>query len=232
MKTSDALTDFAAAYSKAQGAIEPALKDRTNPAFRSKYADLTSVWDACRHAITSNGLSVIQEVTATPEGIAITTRILHTSGQWMELGPTPIPIGKRDAQGVGSAITYGKRYALTAAFGVVADDDDDGNHASGRGQRQQQQAEAPAPEHKPEPAKRTPPAKSDHPMKLVVGALKTKWAKLNNEDPEAKSTIAGFTSYSQRFLERDLDFANLDNWTSAFVDRVGVALEEDSAVLR
>lgn len=130
MRTSQALDAIAPALAKAQASIQPAMKDRTNPAFKSRYADLTAVWEACRKAINDNGLSALQEVIAAEDGIAVTTRFLHSSGQWIEFGPTPIPVNKKDAQGTGSAISYGKRYALSAAIGVVADDDDDGNAAA------------------------------------------------------------------------------------------------------
>jgi hypothetical protein len=142
MRTSDTLDAIGPALAKAQGAIEPALKDRTNPAFRSKYADLTSVWMAARDACSSNGIAVLQEVLGAEDGIAVVTRLQHASGQWIEMGPTPIPVNKKDAQGTGSAITYGKRYALAAALGVVAEDDDDGNAAATARPAQQS---APAP---------------------------------------------------------------------------------------
>ncbi len=123
---------LAEALAKAQAAMEAAAKDRTNPAFKSKYADLTSVWDACRAALTSNGLAVAQIMVSAPEGfVAVETRLLHTSGESLSSVCT-LPATKKDAQGYGSAITYARRYGLSAMVGVVADDDDDGNAASGR----------------------------------------------------------------------------------------------------
>jgi hypothetical protein len=132
MKTSETINEIAAAMCKAQGAMRPALKDATNPAYRSKYADLTAVWDACREPLTKNGITVWQDVTCELGGVSVTTRLVHTSGQWVEFGPLTVPLAKPDAHGVGSATSYGKRYGLSAAIGVVSDDDDDGNGAVGR----------------------------------------------------------------------------------------------------
>lgn len=132
MKTSDAINELAAAMSKAQADLRPAVKDATNAAYRSKYADLTAVWDACRDPLTKHGITVWQDVTTEIGGVAVTTRLVHTSGQWVEFGPLTIPLTKPDAHGVGSATSYGKRYGLSAAIGVVSDEDDDGNAAVGR----------------------------------------------------------------------------------------------------
>lgn len=143
MKTSEQINELAAAMAKAQAAMKPAVKDSTNPAFRSKYADLTAVWDACRGPLTSHGISVWQDVEAHADGIAVTTRLVHLSGQWAEFGPLVVPLAKRDAHGVGSATSYAKRYALSAAVGIVSDDDD-GNAAAGvNGAAQQTQASKP-----------------------------------------------------------------------------------------
>jgi hypothetical protein len=129
MKTSEAIDQIATALAVAQSKMKAAVKDSTNPAFKSKYADLTSVWEACREALTANGISAIQDV-ARPNGhVEVTTRLLHKSGQWLEFGPLSMPIDKPNAHGVGSATSYARRYALSAAVGVVQDDDD-GNAAA------------------------------------------------------------------------------------------------------
>lgn len=128
MKTSDTTTKIFDALAKAQGVLEAATKDSTNPAFRSKYADLTSHVEAIRPAAKAHNLSVIQELTSDDNGVAVVTRICHASGEWVECGPLFIPATKHDAQGFGSACSYARRYALSAAFGTIADDDD-GNAA-------------------------------------------------------------------------------------------------------
>lgn len=129
MKTSEQINEIAAALAKAQGQIEGAKKGRENPHFRSKYADLASIWDACREALSTNGLSVVQ--TTAPSGrdeVVVITRLAHASGQWYE-GVLALPVSKSDAQGFGSALTYTRRYALSAMVGV-APEDDDGNAAA------------------------------------------------------------------------------------------------------
>jgi hypothetical protein len=130
MQTSENLTDLAAALSKAQGEITGALKDSANSFFKSKYADLASCWDACRTALSKNGLAVVQAPTTLETVTYLETTLLHTSGQWMRSSFVVSP--KDDtSQAMGSAITYARRYALCAFVGV-AQVDDDGNAASGR----------------------------------------------------------------------------------------------------
>jgi hypothetical protein len=129
---SEQISDLAKALNAAQSKLKPALKDSTNPHFRSKYAGLQSVWEAARPALTANGLSVAQTFGETSgEVVTIVTTLLHTSGQWMRSTLTLKPT-KADPQGMGSAITYGRRYGLAAILGIVADEDDDGNGASRR----------------------------------------------------------------------------------------------------
>lgn len=137
MKTSDTITKIADALVKAQAAMKPAIKDSRNPHFNSRYADLASVWDAIREPLTSNGLSVIQMVGSNElERTTLTTRVTHVSGEWIE-STWQIPVGKQDPQGLGSAISYARRYALASAVGVVQDDDD-GNAAMPRQTQQQE----------------------------------------------------------------------------------------------
>jgi hypothetical protein len=129
VNTSVEIDKIAGALVAVQAAMKPAIKDATNPHFRSKYADLGAIWDACREPLTKNGIFTGQDVTGDVGCVAVTTRLIHTSGQWVEFGPLVIPLTKGDAQAVGSGVSYGKRYALAAALGIIAEDDDDGNHA-------------------------------------------------------------------------------------------------------
>jgi hypothetical protein len=132
MRTSDQINELAGALAKAQGAIKGAVKDSLNPHFKNKYADLASVWDACRAQLASNGLSVVQSLGNDEAGVRITTMLLHSSGQWIS-DDLIMPAGAT-AQTAGSAITYGRRYALAAMVGV-APEDDDANAASGTTQK-------------------------------------------------------------------------------------------------
>ncbi len=117
------------ALSKAQGEIEIAKEDSLNPFFKSKYSDLASVINASRPYLSKFGLSVIQRIMANGNGTSfLFTRLCHASGQWMESRMNLLPT-KPDMQGMGSAITYAKRYAYSAMIGVVTGEDDDGNAA-------------------------------------------------------------------------------------------------------
>lgn len=155
METSEQINDLAAALAKAQGQIKGAVKDSTNPHFRSSYADLASVWEACRSALTENGLAVIQTPHTDEAGNChIVTMMTHSSGQWIR-DTFSLPPTKADPQGYGSAITYMRRYALAAIVGV-APEDDDGNAASAGTDNgkpaPRQQAKKAAPEQKEDPA--------------------------------------------------------------------------------
>lgn len=114
---------LAEALSKAQSQIEGAKEDCKNPFFKSNYADLTSVWNACRKPLTQNGLSVIQTVESKEDKLILVTTLAHSSGQWIK-SHLPIIITKFDPQTVGSAMTYARRYALAAIAGVSPLDDD------------------------------------------------------------------------------------------------------------
>ena len=129
-KRSESITALATALSKAQGEMKGAIKDSSNPFFRSKYADLASVTEAIREAFSNNGLSYTQRIEPTDKNeVRVETIILHSSGEWMSCGVLNLPVSKNDAQGFGSALTYARRYGLSAAVGV-APEDDDGNAAA------------------------------------------------------------------------------------------------------
>lgn len=198
LKWSDTLAAIAPAMAKAQSEVEGARKDSSNPAFKRDgkplgYADLTSVWEACREAVSANGLSIIQSPGLVIDGkMHMDTLLLHTSGEWVA-GELSIPLGKSDAQGYGSAVTYARRYALAAIMSVCPEDDD-GNAASEPTPRQQQQ-------HQPDPK---PPTPSDDVMKEMIEWVdkhKAKFEKMDGatsldafnvliDDPDFKRDIA------------------------------------------
>lgn len=118
------LDQLATALAVAQGSMQGAVKDRTNPAFKSSYADLASTWDACRVALSTNGLAVSQHPGRLEDGsVTVTTMLLHKSGQHITSVCSALP---RDASpaSVGSVVTYLRRYGLAAAVGVSPEDDD------------------------------------------------------------------------------------------------------------
>lgn len=117
------IADLAAALAKAQAEIEGAKKDSQNPFFKSKYADLESVWDSCRVAITKNGLSVAQQCMVVDKENLLVTTLMHSSGQWIR-GVQAISPKDNSPQAIGSAITYARRYGLAAMLGIYQTDDD------------------------------------------------------------------------------------------------------------
>jgi len=128
MTRSDQINELAKALAAAQAEIGTASKDRENPHFRSRYATLASVQDACRAALSRHGLSVVQLPGGEGQRVEMTTVLMHSSGQWISCSGVYIA-AKGDPQSVGSCITYARRQQLAAVVGV-APDDDDANAAS------------------------------------------------------------------------------------------------------
>ena len=149
MQKSESIDKLSAAFVKAQAGIEAAHKDAINPFFKSKYADLGEVWRVVKDAFAPQGLSVMQlpETCPTTGAVTLTTVLLHESGEWLS-GTMPVRVVKDDPQGVGSGLTYARRYALAGLCGVVADTDDDGEAAMARGTANGHRA----PEQTPPPA--------------------------------------------------------------------------------
>ena len=128
MKQSESIKSLAEAMAQAQGAMGAAIKGSSNPFFKSKYASLGDVIEAVKPHFAANGLSYVQFPVSGDNSVGVTTRLMHSSGEWLEQDYY-IPLGKMDAQAAGSAITYARRYALQAIAGIPAEDDD-GNAAS------------------------------------------------------------------------------------------------------
>lgn len=131
--SSPTIGNLALALSKAQGLTQPAKKDKENPFFKSTYADLASVWDVIKKPFSDNELSIVQSSLVKGGNLYLITILSHSSGEWIK-STYPIKPTKDDPQGVGSAITYARRYALAAIAGVCTEDDD-GNSASGNHER-------------------------------------------------------------------------------------------------
>jgi len=128
---SESIANLALALSIVQGKMSHAVKDSANPFFKSKYADLESVWGACRSLLAENGIAIMQFpglYTDHDKSMSLTTIISHKSGEYISQEMS-VPVSKVDPQGAGSALTYMRRYALAAVVGVVQADDD-GNAAS------------------------------------------------------------------------------------------------------
>ena len=131
---SENITDLAKALLNVQRTVQPITKDAENPFTKSWYASLNSVMDACRNALIENGIWLCQYPVPVeqPNSLGLVTKLTHAeSGQWQSsLAVVPLP--KADPQGMGSAITYARRYALTAMLGMVTEDDDGEGARTGR----------------------------------------------------------------------------------------------------
>lgn len=127
MKTSENINELAAALAKAQSEMKNAKLNKVNPHFKSRYADLAEIRDTVTPALSANGIAVVHGLDTVGEGIAVVTRLIHASGQWVE---SRFPIAYDKPQTMGSAITYGRRYNLSAMANISADDDDDANAAN------------------------------------------------------------------------------------------------------
>jgi hypothetical protein len=128
MKMSDTITEIASALCKAQAEIDDATKTGINPVFKSKYADLAALRAVIREPLAKNDLAIMQfPRTVEGKGVEVETMLVHKSGEFMS-ETLFMPVHKWDAHGIGSGITYGRRYGLSAVL-CVASDDDDGNGA-------------------------------------------------------------------------------------------------------
>lgn len=166
MERSESIATLAGALAKAQSDMKAAAKDSVNPHFRSRYADLTSIWEACRAPLSKNGLSVTQLPEDAGDGrIGLTSILMHSSGEWIS-GRFSIAVERPTAQAIGSALTYLRRYGLAALVGVVSDEDDDGNGAS-------RAARLPEPEEPEEPPAQGEREHQDTPPKVKAEKMAT-----------------------------------------------------------
>ena len=165
---------------KAQEGFTAIIKKSTNPAFKSKYANLEAVLDAVTPALNANGLFLTQETSRVDNMIEVKTIVFNAAGEKFEGGVTCLPIVKNDAQGVGGAITYARRYSLKTMF-ALAEEDDDGNAASQR-------------PNKTPPA---PPSPAEKPPYEIKPEIKAKWREsILKGDHTANGII---TSLEKRF---------------------------------
>ena len=186
MKNSETIAELAMALAKAQGQIEDATKDGLNPAFRSKYADLAAVRAVIREPLAVNDLAIMQFPRTRQGYVEVETMLVHKTGEFVS-ETLEIPVAKFDAHGIGSGITYGRRYGLMSILCLAAVDDD-GNAAVEK---------APAP-----PAKKAVSPKETAALALEMKAaaeqgkeaLTAKWRSLTQDqrqifDPEAVAEL-------------------------------------------
>lgn len=152
---SSEIGELAAALAAAQEELEPATKNAQNPMLRNKYADLASCYEACRKVLPQKGLAVSQICMPCDKGmVRVKTVLMHTSGQWISSECTLEAVGNKGvngAQAAGSAITYARRYGLSAIVGLVADEDDDGCNAGPNQKERVQQTRQQAKTNNPDP---------------------------------------------------------------------------------
>jgi len=138
-ESSEQINELATAFAKAQAEFAVASKDKENPHFKSSYADLTSCLEAVKGPLAAHSLSVMQLPRVEGQNAEVKTILLHASGQWIS-STLSMPSSRNNAQGLGSALTYAKRYGLMAMLGITTEEeDDDGNAACASGQQQQKQ---------------------------------------------------------------------------------------------
>lgn len=126
MRTSEQINELSAALAKAQAEMKNATLNKVNPHFKSKYADLAAIRDTVMPSLTKHGISVVQGTAPDGDKLSVITRLMHSSGQWIE---SSFPIAYDKPQQMGSAYTYAKRYSLSAMCAISADEDDDANAA-------------------------------------------------------------------------------------------------------
>jgi len=171
MEQSDSIGSLAKALCIVQSQLEGARKDSKNTFLKSSYADLSSVWDACRDLLHKNELAVVQ-TSSVIEGrdLVVVTTLMHSSGEWIR-GQLAVPLTKQDPQGIGSAFTYARRYALSAIVGISPEDDD---------------AESTTLRNKPDTAKKPsqePPKPAQEATKRTTGAIESQ----SNSNPQGKT---------------------------------------------
>ncbi len=202
MNTSQEIKQISKAIVNAQPEIAAALKDSTNPHFRSKYADLTAVWHACKDVLKQHKLAVLQffEPCEKDGHILTVTRLVHESGEWME-GQLLLPYKDNNPQSVGSAITYARRYSLSAMLGIVTEEDDDGNNAS------QQSYAKPAPKEEARPKVEPKVVKGVDPTVLLEKLTSTPFVENDVVEFLRQTTGKDIPTHIREWTPAQLDYA-------------------------
>lgn len=165
--------EIASALASAQAELSPAAKNAQNPHLKNRYADIAAVYEAIRETLPKHGLSVSQIIMPHESKARVRTLLMHKSGQWLA-SECLMPLDRNGGpQGMGSAITYARRYSLSAIVGVVSEDDDDAEAAQPRRQQQAQpqQRREPAQPRRPEPVRQAAPkSQGDGQVDMITDA--------------------------------------------------------------
>lgn len=148
LNKSDEINEIVKALAKVQSEIQNPKKDANNPFFKSKYSTLDNVIDAYKDLCSKNDLIVLENpVSKVDENgkvlVGIEVQIMHTSGQFLSFDPYLLSPVKNDPQGIGSGVTYARRYTLSSVFNIASEEDDDGNSASQNNKQNSQQSNQP-----------------------------------------------------------------------------------------
>jgi len=146
MNISEEKSELFKALAEFQKEAKQPKKDANNPFFKSKYVPLENVVDVIHETASKHGLSEITYPSYKENEVGVGVIITHSSGQYIELPPIYLKPEKNTPQGIGATLTYGRRYALSAAFGIASETDDDGNSISGN---QNNQSKSNKPKQKP-----------------------------------------------------------------------------------
>lgn len=221
LEMSAEIGDLFGAIAKAQGSIENATKDRANEHFKSKYATLAAVYDACRKALSEAGVAVVQAPFNAGEDIGVVTMLGHSSGQWLS-GRLQVKPMRYDAQGAGSVITYLRRYILSAMVGV-APDDDDGEAAVGRPAGNAGQQQRPGPQRQTaqaaNAAAQTPAATSEV-DRDAEAKERDKIQALYNEIAKAIHVATSGDIVDQIYLTREADIEKIRAYSETSYDKL------------
>lgn len=129
MRMSETVGNLSAALTGFLGEVENPKNTADNPFYKSKYAPLADILNGVRGLLAKHGLAIIQEASANGEYATVGTTLL-CGNEWLQTDPLTLKVDKLTPQGAGSAITYARRYQLSALLGIASEADDDGNHAS------------------------------------------------------------------------------------------------------
>lgn len=221
MKTSEDIKEITKALVAFHSEVGRITKDGTNPHLRNRYATIDQIIEEIRPVLATHGLFVMQLPTNTEAGeIQMTTRIYHISGQWMESPVLTINPQKKDAQGIGSAITYARRYSLTSFLGLNTGEDDDGHRASGgdngqarqyRGKQQAKQQKKPAQPQQPRMEAEAQQEQKQQPNDLVVKKQKEIIEKARDKGMDNDQIRKLFRVALKRNIYNDMTAEEADN---------------------
>jgi hypothetical protein len=213
LQKSDSVTKIAKAVLGVQKDLKPAFKGSNNPYFKSKYADLNACWDAVRDLLQKNDLVLIQMPgTSVDMRPTLTTLLLHTSGEYL-MDEAILLIDKQNAQGYGSAVTYYRRYGLSAVLGLISDEDDDGNAASTTNSPQAEKTVAQTETTQPAAKRGRPPKETPIESSRLHGVPKLEEAQTaatERAKAEVDKQAEVMTEQAWNAIRKELEQFNLD----------------------